>query len=330
MAANVPPPVYGVPPQAGYATVDPIYGVLGLAQNDPRRRRRVGGLLLLCCACLGLLAAVIVPVTIWATTRLPADAVGAGPPPIPTTSGGGPTTTTSGGGPTTTTSGGGSTTTQAPAPTQTAPPGSCCCVGCANDVCVEDVATYQECIEVCTPPQTAHQQSCAATWSPGQSCAECDCESPVDCCPEDPFVFEGSPYASAEMTLCGGRDYNCDGNDDQLPCCTDDAPIDNQEDERTIYLASSCNASLQVPLSTATNEVCGACTGTDVVAGWACVEGVARRKRFVPPCPAACNGHLEMVTPATPPDVGQCALFVTGCIEPNGGDLESCCQVVTL
>jgi hypothetical protein len=315
MAADGAPPVYGNIPGYTVATpIDDVYDTLNVTPEE-RRRRRLGPFLLLCCC--GFIAAIAVSITLPLTTGggggAGDDDDDNGPPitPAPPTVSPPPTTT--------------------PEPPTGAPPGACCCEFCERNVCVNDIASYAECLEVCQPPQVVSAQSCTAKWTPGRTCEECECDSPFDCCLEDPFVYEGSPYASADETLCGGHDYNCDDEDDELPCCHSDKPAPNPHDERTIYLAETCNSTGQEPLSNETNEVCGACTGVEVVPGWACVEGVvARRKRFTPPCPLACESAAVPVTPEDPPDVGECALFVDHCLPPHGGDGEQCCLVVGL
>jgi hypothetical protein len=154
------------------------------------------------------------------------------------------------------------------------------------------------------------------------------CSPPsAGCCPADPFVFVGSPYASAAPTACNTYDYNCDGLVSLLPCCAHLVPL-AIDGARTLYNASACAATNGgVPLSNASNDVCGACTGTDVVPGWACSEAIAsRRKRIMLPCPSDACTFVD-TTPTTPPALGECALFTDHCVPPHGGDGERCCLV---
>ena len=204
------------------------------------------------------------------------------------------------------------------------PPGACCCSGCEENRCIENVTSQHDCSELCG-------NECSMHWSFGQSCGESSCEQPIDCCPDDPFVIEGSLFASSALTMCGTHDYNCDGVDDQLPCCYGDETAPNDVDSRIVYLASSCNASLGQPLSQEPTEVCGACSGDNVVVpGWECTSGLVRRKRtLVQHCPEICDDPVVTVSPYTPPTVGECASFVDSCIGDAGGDGERCCVVVT-
>ena len=176
------------------------------------------------------------------------------------------------------------------------------------------------------------------------TCNECTCEvsdganssmalpCTRDCCPEDPFAFGSSPYGSAEPTLCGDFDYNCDDDDDsggeEYPCCYGVAePIVNEHDTRSIYIVAECavsNNNAALP----DTDICGACEGGSTVdPGWACNSPVARKKRAMLPCPDACDGLVE-VTSTTPPNVSECALFTDHCVPPNGGDGERCCLVI--
>ena len=156
----------------------------------------------------------------------------------------------------------------------------------------------------------------------------------LDCCPEDPFVYKGSPYGSPEPTLCGGFDYNCDDDDDmtydEYPCCHGVAePIVNEHDNRTIYIVDECAVSNNnAPLSTnGGNAVCGACSGSTVYPGWACEPALAK-KRAVLPCPDGCGELVQVTEFSAPVNVSECGLFVDHCVPPNGGDGERCCIVI--
>jgi len=224
------------------------------------------------------------------------------------------------------------TCTPPPTPAPPLPPGSCCCSLCTTNRCIEDVDDEAACQAACGDPPLiaggAALQSCISTFASGETCASSRCDQPVDCCPEDPFVIAGSDYASAQPTMCGTFDYNCDGRVDQFPCCYSDKPAPNAVDARTVYLVSMCQASGGLPLSQNASEVCGACAGQTVVPGWECTLE-HKRKRFVSPCPGQCEpSQPQLVTPETPPSTGQCALFVDRCIGTSGGDGETCCQVV--
>jgi hypothetical protein len=152
------------------------------------------------------------------------------------------------------------------------------------------------------------------------------------CCPQDPFVYPGSPYGSAEETACGGHDYNCDDDDDEYACCLGVAePIENEHDDRVIYLVEACAESsgfAPLPDSDNANLTCGACSGTTVYPGWAC-DAQSGRKRAVLPCPEACVAPPVEVTPETPPALGECAYYTDHCINnTQGGDGERCCIVI--
>jgi len=174
---------------------------------------------------------------------------------------------------------------------------------------------------LCNAPPPAPPPVTPAPVTPAPATAE-------DCCPQDEFVYLNSPYVSAEPTLCGTTDYNCDNVTDTLACCHGATVVPDPADGRVIYMRGAfCNNTAVTLVDDDANEVCGACQGeSTVVFGWACAAGISR-KRFMPHCPTDC-GELLAVTPETPPDVGECALYVDHCA-PNGGDGERCCLVVT-
>ena len=209
-----------------------------------------------------------------------------------------------------------------------------CCILCCGVIWGAIIA----CTMVSTTPMPMNTTTTMATTTTTMAPPSPTAPTPAptaDCCPADPFVYENSPYASSDMTLCATRDYNCDGVVDELPCCYADEPQENVHDARTMYLAVSCNASLGVPLTADPLQTCGACTGSTVLPGWACSAGPEsstrrRRKRFVPPCPGGCEPDTPQdVTAHQPPDIGECALYVDRCIPPHGGDGEQCCIVVS-
>ena len=150
--------------------------------------------------------------------------------------------------------------------------------------------------------------------------------SPSSCCPDDPFVFAGSPYGSDSPTLCGGHDYNCDGVDESYACCYDEVPAENTHDARIVWhITDSCN---NTEGALRTVDICGACTGSEVVYGWECSTPISK-KRFIPACPDSCGGEIIDVTPQHPPSTGECALFIDHCVGAAGGDGERCCQSIT-
>lgn len=154
------------------------------------------------------------------------------------------------------------------------------------------------------------------------------------CCDADEFAFVGSPWASAEPTLCGDYDYNCDGLVDAWACCGDaETPFSVGRNVFNVTEPGRCHVPTAVVGDGNGGEICGACAGNEVVVpGWACSEPVpfaGLRKRFVQPCPTSCAAPVPVpVTPGHPPSLGQCALFVDSCVGSNGGDGTSCCQVV--
>lgn len=145
------------------------------------------------------------------------------------------------------------------------------------------------------------------------------------CCVQDEFVFPGSPWASAGPTLCGDYDYNCDGTIDEWACCSREVVAIG---DRILYkIADDCQET--GPISQLPDAICGACVdGITVVPGWQCSPDVDDdRKRNMPICPIGCEQGPAIVTPTIEPSIGQCALYVTSCIPPNGGDGSVCCQV---
>jgi len=144
------------------------------------------------------------------------------------------------------------------------------------------------------------------------------------CCTEDPYVYLGSPWASASPTVCGNYDYNCDNETDRVACCGPDSGIIDGDRRlfNTTDLDNSCRAE---PV----NRTCGACTGNELVPGWSCSEAEPTKKRFVPQCPCIDPSPVPVFAPpqGEAPAVGECAFFVDGCVGGSGGDELTCCQV---
>lgn len=153
------------------------------------------------------------------------------------------------------------------------------------------------------------------------------------CCTNDAYAFPGSPWASAQPTLCGDYDYNCDGQVDLRACCSGETTFPADRQVFNTSLPGQCQAGV-LPQS---GQICGACTGADAVTpGWYCspvppplLSGQGHgRKRFTQPCPSSCLSDVEPVRAGRAPALGHCALFVDHCVGEFGGDGTSCCQVV--
>lgn len=205
----------------------------------------------------------------------------------------------------------------------------CACASCVCVVITNTSLVRRDCVPITPEPTPAPTSSPTLEPTPAPTLEPTPAPT-ASCCPQDPYVYFGSPYASASPTACGTRDYNCDGQNDTFACCFNVDPI-QLDGERALYNASECAvASGDVPLAVPPDPVCGACADNlTVVPGWACNQPILRRrKRFVLPCPEACDGQVE-ASQADPPDIGECALFTDHCVPPHGGDGEQCCLVVS-
>lgn len=143
------------------------------------------------------------------------------------------------------------------------------------------------------------------------------------CCARDPYVYEGSPWASASPTLCGNFDYNCDNETDRIACCGPESGI--FDDGRMLFNTTDADDACRAEPE---RRLCGACTGPEVFPGWSCSEETHAKKRFVAQCPCVDSGPVPVTGEA--PAVGECAFFVEGCVGSNAGDEVVCCQVAAL
>lgn len=200
----------------------------------------------------------------------------------------------------------------------------CCCCGWIGwIVALLLLLCWYSCFTNCPPTPAPTLPPANQTTGPGMVTP--GPPAPTSCCPNDIFVGNESTYMSASPTLCGGYDYNCDGEETYVACCFSSVAVVNSVDERIMYTSNSSNCTAD--LSIDEDLVCGACDGTTVFPGWACDSPVLR-KRFILPCPAACDGDMVSVTSVTPPNIGECALFTDHCVGTHGGDGEQCCIVV--
>ncbi len=149
------------------------------------------------------------------------------------------------------------------------------------------------------------------------------------CCPEDPFVFHGSPFGSNSPTLCGGHDYNCDGQELQYPCANEGLTPSPVEDPhgRTFWTVTeqACNAT--GPLSTDPDTQCGFCDQAQLVPGWVCSAPQGNAKRNPPTCPSTCQAQIQSITREALPAIGQCSMYVDHCVQQTG-EGETCRIVV--
>jgi hypothetical protein len=141
----------------------------------------------------------------------------------------------------------------------------------------------------------------------------------ADCCVADPYVFEGSPWASATPNACGNFDYNCDGIADDIVCC--DQTVTTEDEDRILWnttMGGCYNLSYVAGLGD-----CGLCQNNTVHEGWSCSAPVVSRKRYVHECPDDCSANIESSL-GDYPAISECGLFVFDC-GIGGSDEEACC-----
>ena len=165
-----------------------------------------------------------------------------------------------------------------------------------------------------------------------------------DCCDRDPFAFPGSSYTFIQENKCGDYDYNCDGSEDLMACCSDGISVgmpfpshNNHVHHRVTWDSDTCFYAGERE-----EPVCGGCSNAIPDIGWSCqVQCDAEqgddgqelfRKRQVDNCPELCGGECACVSQSHPPIVGECASVVTSCTssEPNQYFGETSCCVATL
>ncbi len=102
---------------------------------------------------------------------------------------------------------------------------ACCEVEC--DVCGHCIETISGEETTCAPDADGDgfcdprgntidvcDEECPEGFLPKDECED-------DCCDEDEFTFPGSPWVSSCPNACGEFDYDCDGRDEEVPCCSD-------------------------------------------------------------------------------------------------------------
>lgn len=197
---------------------------------------------------------------------------------------------------------------------QSASSGPCCHPTESGSVCSD--FTAGQCAD-------ANGVSCSGACPADGACPE-DCTAVVvSCCPQDPFVFAGSPYASNSPTLCGTYDYNCDGSSQQYPCSSHGLVPSRIDDPagRTFWLVADNTCGSLLGRDAAAQ--CGGCAQDQTQLGWACSESVSSEP---PSCPPACDDLVLSVSRNSLPTIGQCSLYVDNCAQ--GAVRGESCRIV--
>ena len=159
-------------------------------------------------------------------------------------------------------------------------------------------------------------------------------EGLCDCCDIDKRAHPGSLYSASTPNNCQDADYDCDNTTEYVGCCADgmlDAYGHHHAAGRYIWFSQLC-------VDDFVYGDCGGCSTVNETAvrvgGFACETNCSDGEFIttVPEgaCPNVCANECACADAQTQPPLGQCAKFVTSCVEVRPdlfADHEACCAI---